>query len=126
MPGYKHAMGTGGDMRETILKIKAVGLEKYFSADNVITIDFVKQGKPAPDTFLLAAQVMGFEPRDCIVIEDSIAGLTAAINANMLPVCFAGSEMYKNNDEYLARVRELGVKHIFKTMSELKEFLEQK
>ena len=126
LPGYQHAMGTGGDMSETVLKIRAVGLEHIFTADNVITIDFVKKGKPAPDTFLLAAQVMGFEPKDCIVIEDSIAGLQAAINAKMEPICFAGSEMYKNNANHLARVRELGVEHIFKSMRELKEYLEKK
>ena len=123
LPNYKHAMGTGGTIEETVLKIKAIGLEHIFTPENVITIDFVKNGKPAPDTFLLAARVMGFAPKDCIVIEDSIAGLTAAINANMLPICFAGSEMYKNNENHLRAVKALGIKHIFKTMKELKEFL---
>lgn len=126
LDGYKHAMGTGGDFLETLEKIKAVGLEHVFTPDNLVTIDFVEHGKPAPDTFLLAAKMMGFEPKDCIVIEDSIAGLKAAIAANMEPICFAGSEMYKNNAEHLAKVKELGVKHIFKSMHELKEYLERK
>lgn len=123
LDGYKHAMGTGGDINETVLKIRAVGLEKVFTPDNVVTIDFVKQGKPAPDTFLLAAKLMGFEPKDCIVIEDSIAGLKAAIAAKMLPICFAGSEMYKNNEEHLNAVKSLGVDKIFYSMSDLAKYL---
>ena len=83
LKGFKHAMGTGGDMAETLLKIKAVGLEHVFTTDNVITIDLVKRGKPAPDTFLLAAEKMGFEPENCVVIEDSIAGMTAGLRAGM-------------------------------------------
>jgi len=125
LPGYVHAMGTGGDINETVLKIRAVGLEKVFTPENVITIDFVKQGKPAPDTFLLAAEIMGFMPKDCFVIEDSIAGLKAAINANMTPICFAGSVMYKNNQEHLKNVRELGVKNIFFSMREVKDYFER-
>jgi len=125
LPGYAHAMGTGGDIEETVLKIKAVGLEKVFTPKNVITIDFVKQGKPAPDTFLLAAKTMGFEPKDCFVIEDSIAGLKAAINAQMTPVCFAGSVMYKENEEHLKNVRALGVENIFFTMDEVCNYFRQ-
>ena len=126
LPNYKHAMGTGGDMAETILKIRAVGLEHIFNPDNVVTIDLVKHGKPAPDTFLLAAQIMGFKPKDCIVIEDSIAGLKAAIAAKMEPICFAGSVMYRDNQTHLAAVKALGIKQIFFTMTEIKNYLAQK
>ena len=125
LPNYKHAMGTGGDFKETLLKIKAVGLEHIFTPDNLVTIDFVARGKPAPDTFLLAAKMMGFASKDCIVIEDSLAGLQAAIAAEMEPICFAGSEMYRNNETHLAAVKALGVNKIFKSMAELKEYLQQ-
>lgn len=125
IPGYAHAMGTGGELHETVLKIRAVGLEHVFTPENVITIDFVKQGKPAPDTFLLAAEVMGFEPKDCFVIEDALAGLTAAINANMTPICFAGSVMYKDNKEHLKKVRALGVENIFFSMAEVRDYFKQ-
>ena len=124
--GYKHAMGTGGDFRETLAKINAVGLEHVFGPDNLITIDFVERGKPAPDTFLLAAKIMGFEPKDCIVVEDSIAGLKAAIAAQMEPICFAGSEMYKDNQEHLNLVKNLGVTKIFFTMHDLVKYLREK
>lgn len=123
LEGYKHAMGTGGDFKETLAKIKVVGLEHIFTPDNLVTIDFVKQGKPAPDTFLLAAKIMGFEPKDCVVIEDSIAGLKAAIAAKMEPICFAGSVICKDNPEHMERVKSLGVTKIFFTMHDLAEYL---
>jgi HAD superfamily hydrolase (TIGR01509 family) len=43
----------------------------------------VEHGKPAPDLFLHAAAREGFEPGDCIVIEDSPAGVAAAHAADM-------------------------------------------
>lgn len=41
------------------------------------------QGKPAPDCYLLAAQKFGFAPAECLVIEDSEAGIQAALAAGM-------------------------------------------
>lgn len=43
----------------------------------------VVYGKPAPDLFLHAARVMGFAPTDCVVIEDSVAGVTGGVAAGM-------------------------------------------
>ena len=41
----------------------------------------IKQGKPAPDIFLLAAKRLGANPSQCLVFEDSLAGMKAAIAA---------------------------------------------
>lgn len=50
----------------------------------------VNQGKPAPDLFLHAASTLGFEPTNCVVIEDSWAGVTAALEANMKVIAYTG------------------------------------
>ena len=50
----------------------------------------VSQGKPAPDLFLHAASVLGFKEEDCIVVEDSWAGVTAALAANMKVIAYTG------------------------------------
>jgi len=50
----------------------------------------VAHGKPAPDLFLHAAARMGAQPSDCIVIEDSPAGVGAAIAAGMTAIGFVG------------------------------------
>ncbi len=51
----------------------------------------VKNGKPAPDLFLLAAQTMGFAPAQCAVVEDTLVGLAAAKAAEMYAFAYAGA-----------------------------------
>jgi HAD superfamily hydrolase (TIGR01509 family) len=61
--------------------VEAIGLRSLFNT--VVTLDDVAEGKPAPDLFLLAAERMGVAPYQCIVYEDSDAGLEAARRAGM-------------------------------------------
>lgn len=62
----------------------------YFNHESIFTSQQVVNGKPAPDLFLFAASQMGFKPADCIVIEDSFAGIEAAISAGMYVIGFLG------------------------------------
>lgn len=121
----KQCIATGGLYDKTINKIQAVGFENFFNADNIFTADMVEHGKPEPDLFLLAAEKMKTKPEDCLVIEDSIAGMTAAIRAKIPVVAFLGSEIYQS-PEYKKQVEDLGVKNIFYNMQDLKAFLEKK
>jgi HAD superfamily hydrolase (TIGR01509 family) len=50
----------------------------------------VANGKPSPDLFLLAARRLNVNPQDCIVVEDSAAGVAAATAAGMQPIGFVG------------------------------------
>ncbi len=121
----KQCIATGGLYDKTINKIQAVGFENFFNADNIFTADMVEHGKPEPDLFLLAAEKMKTKPENCLVIEDSIAGMTAAIRAKIPVVAFLGSEIYQS-PEYKKQVEDLGVKNIFYNMQDLKAFLEKK
>src|SRR3954454_18237611 len=49
----------------------------------LVTVDDVVNGKPAPDCFLLGAERLGFAPEDCVVVEDSAAGIRAGLDAGM-------------------------------------------
>ena len=51
--------------------------------DSIVTGSEVERGKPAPDIYLLAAERLGAEPRDCLAIEDAPAGIESAQNAGM-------------------------------------------
>jgi len=121
--GMKQCIATGGIFSKTIKKLEVIGFwKKYFDESNLFTVDMVKHGKPEPDLFLFAADKMGEKPENCIVIEDSIAGIKAAQNAGIDVIAFLGSEMYQNND-YLIEVKKCGVENIFFDMRDVKKFL---
>ena len=121
-----YCIATGGVLEKTLKKLKVINMwEKYFNEDNLFTVDMVKKGKPEPDLFLYAAEKMGYNPKDCVVIEDSIVGLMAGLNAGMEVIAFLGSEIYQN-DKYLRKVKDLGIKNIFYNMKDVKEFLIKK
>nr|QJR98210.1 hydrolase [uncultured Alphaproteobacteria bacterium] len=119
---FAQCIATGGIFSKTILKIKAVGIEKYIPADHIFTADMVEHGKPEPDLFLLAAEKMGYKAENCIVIEDSVAGMTAGLKAGMTVVAFLGCDM-NNNEKNIEKVKSLGIKHIFFDMKEIEKFL---
>ena len=54
--------------------------------DEIVCRDEIKETKPNPEIFLKAANKLGVEPKECIVIEDSLAGLKAAYKGNMIPI----------------------------------------
>lgn len=119
----KQCIATGGVKSKTALKIDIAGIRKYFPENHVFTVDMVEHGKPEPDLFLLAAKKMGEKPEDCVVVEDSIAGLTAAIKAGCLPIAFLAGDLSGNNN-HLTKVKNLGVPYITHNMEEVKKIIE--
>ncbi len=77
--GFKTAIGSAS--KNTPLILKRVGIEKLFDA--VADGNSVHKAKPDPEVFLAAARMIGLEPRHCVVFEDAIAGVQAALNAGM-------------------------------------------
>lgn len=77
----------------------------------------VKRAKPAPDVFLFAASQMGADPADCLVIEDSVAGVTAARRAGMTVVGFVGGSHVTPG--HADRLRAAGASTIFAHMRDL-------
>lgn len=58
--------------------IEHLQLECWFDPDLILYNDGLRPGKPAADIYLQAAHLLGLVPRDCVVVEDSIAGIQAA------------------------------------------------
>lgn len=78
---YPLALASGSE-RPIVEEVLAMqGLGRFFSA--VVTDTEVPRGKPAPDIFLRAAELLGMPPHRCCVIEDSKPGITAALAAGM-------------------------------------------
>lgn len=70
----------------------------------------LKQSKPAPDIFLLTAQRLGAEPHACLVFEDSLAGMKAAIAAGMsivvVPEKMSDYQLFDQADQVLNSLEE--------------------
>ena len=63
--------------------IKEFHLENWFDIDKIVYSDGIISGKPAPDIFQIAAQKINLNPKDCIVVEDAIAGIKSAKSAGI-------------------------------------------
>ena len=74
--GYRVALATATAADKASEYLERVGLLGYFDA--VVSARMVKNGKPKPDIYLYAAQTLGFEPQDCVALEDSVNGVKAA------------------------------------------------
>jgi beta-phosphoglucomutase len=86
--GIKIALGSAS--KNAKLVIEKLGILTYFDA---IADGFsVEKSKPAPDLFLYAAEQIGLAPGQCVVFEDSEAGVTAAIDAGMMSVGLGPTE----------------------------------
>ncbi len=75
------SIGTGSSKNGAKHTLEVIGYDKYF--DIVITADDVAQCKPHPETFLKCAELMGVDPKECIVFEDGELGMIAAREVGM-------------------------------------------
>jgi HAD superfamily hydrolase (TIGR01509 family) len=74
------------------LSLDVTGLTRFFEP-RLFSASHVRHGKPAPDLFLHAAASSAVDPADCIVVEDSAPGITAAAAAGMTPIGFVGGSL---------------------------------
>lgn len=72
---YKIAVASSSDTADIKNNLKKTKLEKYI--DEIASGAEVENGKPAPDVFLLAAERLDVDPKDCLILEDSKAGIKA-------------------------------------------------
>jgi HAD superfamily hydrolase (TIGR01509 family) len=84
---------------------------------HVFSATMVARGKPAPDLFLHAAAQMGADPAGCVVIEDSVPGVTAAVAAGMTAIGFVGGGHCGTG--HADRLRSAGAALVVETMTEL-------
>ena len=94
---YKVAVASSSNMNHIINNMEKTGLKKYI--DEFASGAEVENGKPAPDVFLLAAKRLGVKPEECLVLEDSKAGVIAGSSAGakviMVPDMFKPDEVCK-------------------------------
>jgi HAD superfamily hydrolase (TIGR01509 family) len=81
----------------------------------------VERGKPAPDLFLHAAQQQGVRPERCLVIEDSLGGVVAALAAGMTVIGFVGGSHIRPG--HADAMRDAGCIEVFDRMDNVADFL---
>jgi HAD superfamily hydrolase (TIGR01509 family) len=97
--------------------LDATGLTKFFDP-YLFSASQVGHGKPAPDLFLHVAKRMSVVPRDCIVVEDSPVGVSAAVAAGMRAIGFVGGS--HAGGSLGDRLRSLGASAVVGDMRALK------
>ncbi|MBQ9098418.1 MAG: HAD family phosphatase [Clostridia bacterium] len=76
--GVDFTIATGSEYSNVDFYFAEFGLSKWFDRSRVVLDDGTFPGKPAPDGYLRAAKVLGRDPADCVVFEDSLSGVRAA------------------------------------------------
>lgn len=110
----KKCVASGSSSRRLRDALTLAGLWAFFDP-YVFSTQQVKNGKPAPDVFLFAAQQMGVAASECLVIEDSVAGVRAAKAADMRVFGFVGgSHCGAGHADILSRE---GAEEVFDRMS---------
>ena len=102
------ALGSASKNARTILE--QVELSDWFEA--VVDGTDVTLAKPDPEVFLIAAERLDIEPENCIVVEDSIAGIQAANTANMVSLGIGDAQVLNEADVVYKDFTEIEIKFI--------------
>lgn len=91
LQGYsgRRCVASSSSLKRLAFTLQITGLYSML-APHIFSSQQVARGKPAPDLFLWAAQQMGVAPYHCLVVEDSLLGVQAAVAAGMPVVGFVG------------------------------------
>jgi HAD superfamily hydrolase (TIGR01509 family) len=87
----------------------------------ITTKDEVREGKPAPDVFLRALEKSGFNAEQCIVVEDSATGVTAAVAAGIRTLAFTGT--HHEPESQSKKLLTIGATNAFNHMRELPDLV---
>lgn len=112
--GYKIALATSAKRERVKIQVRHAKIENIFDA--IVCSEDITNSKPDPEIFLKAAEKVCVNPENCIVIEDSEAGIKAAFNAKMIG--FHVEDLKKADESIL----KYSYKN-FKNLIEIKEYI---
>jgi HAD superfamily hydrolase (TIGR01509 family) len=109
--GIRTAVASSSTRKYIEMVLAKYELERLF--DIIVSGEEVPRGKPRPDVFLKAAELLGVEPGSCVVIEDSDNGLTAAREAEIRSIGFrnpnSGRQTLSLADRIVDDIREVSI-----------------
>lgn len=115
VPRCVASSGTHQRIRHSLSLCKML---RYFEDSHIFSAQDVARGKPAPGLFLHAASSMGVEPENCVVIEDSAHGVSAAKAAGMPVLDYAGGVTPAH------KLDDAGA-YVFENMEDLPQIIEK-
>jgi len=113
------ACASGADRFKVELQLGKCGLMPYFKG-RIFSGHELPRSKPAPDVYLAAAAAIGVAPSNCLVVEDTITGVTAGIAAGATVFGYSPPEAGHDAPDAL---RKAGATLIFTRMAELPALL---
>lgn len=96
----EYAICSNSHSREIGTVLKHTKLDGYFTDDIIFGRECVVNGKPESDIYLYALEKLNKKNTDCIVIEDSINGAKAGINANIETIIFTGGTGFSGMEKF--------------------------
>jgi len=125
---YHLAVVSSSALRRVQASVQKVGHDKYFDGEHVFSAATSlpkPTSKPDPAIYLHAMKVIGKKPEECVAIEDSKSGATAAVRAGIKTVGYVGS-YEKGKEEEMAKVlRDAGCVVVMKEWSEFEGILDR-
>lgn len=117
--GLTIALATSSTRNWAETHLTNLNLLSYF--DYLITKDDVEYVKPAPDLFLKAIEVLGVEPQEAVVFEDSLNGLMAALEANLptviIPNPVTESLPFENYHLKISSMADMSLQEIIESLN---------
>lgn len=110
-------VASSGPSEKIIENLKTTNLLKYFGK-NIFSSYDIQSWKPEPGIFIHAANKMGFKPQECVVIEDSLDGIQAALSGGFNIIGFATESNFEEMNKTQAMV--------FKSITEIERSVIEK
>ncbi|WP_347290659.1 HAD family phosphatase [Kluyvera georgiana] len=104
--GFKLAVASNSIKNTVITMMEKAALSSYL--DFMLSNEDVKKGKPDPEIYVKAMDVLGIKPYECVVVEDNENGIRAAkaAGAHVMPVNEVTDVIYRNISEFIKSVEE--------------------
>ena len=116
LPQQHFSLASNSPVERVEAALRITHLSRFFG-NRITTFEHVARGKPEPDVFIEAARRAGYAPEHCIVIEDSVTGVTAAHRAGAHVLGFTGTHPHPG--EHGPKLSNAGAARVFRHMSEL-------
>lgn len=120
---HKICVGSNGEIENVRTSIEGAGLSSWFPPEKIYVAAMVQNPKPEPDLYLFAARENDSIPARTLVIEDSIVGATAGVQAGMTVYGYTG--LCHDPADQAKKMRAIGVHHVSDTLTGILDILKR-